>query len=317
MKTKDLCQCGSTDNRSDEYWGELSAPVEGLLMERVNGFYLYKIGFNVHPLVNMKQDQPNKDWFLPVYFAREAVKNYLTQKLFKAHLCQQSGMDLYRALDLLWEKFTPDGAISSDDANNISTAVTTFENVVAAELGTMDLYAVLGKEGYDTRVLIENGHKLFPDVLEKKVPEAVADIKDATRCIAFWLPTAAGFHLHRANESVLHHYWYAVAKTKDKLTLGTEKRYANMGDYLTEMKRRCIGDEKVITALQSLKDLHRNPLMHPEQSLDTVDDAIALLGAIQSVVVPMLAVIPDDSPAEFADSGLALTPDDRVVAVKP
>lgn len=50
-------------------------------------------------------------------------------------------------------------------------------------------------------------------------------------------------------------------------------------------------DPKVLAALDSIRQLHRNPLMHPEESLETVDDAIALHGAVHSVVVHMLKAI--------------------------
>jgi hypothetical protein len=44
--------------------------------------------------------------------------------------------------------------------------------------------------------------------------------------------------------------------------------------------------------LKDLKDLHRNPLIHPEHTLESVDQAIALLGSIQCVVVYMLKAVP-------------------------
>jgi hypothetical protein len=47
----------------------------------------------------------------------------------------------------------------------------------------------------------------------------------------------------------------------------------------------------VIAALQQLKDLHRNVLFHPEESLDT-DGAVALIGISQSVVSAMIQDIP-------------------------
>jgi hypothetical protein len=49
-----------------------------------------------------------------------------------------------------------------------------------------------------------------------------------------------------------------------------------MGDYLNEMNQKKIGDEKVKAALKDLKDLHRNPLIHPEHSLESADEAIVL-----------------------------------------
>jgi hypothetical protein len=136
---------------------------------------------------------------------------------------------------------------------------------------------LLRKRGYDTTDLIERGAVLFPDDL---------DIEQGARCLAFELPTAAGFHFHRANESVLHRYYDAVTNGKPRLSGW------NIGEYLAAFKAHQVGDPLVLSALKDLKDLHRNPLIHPEHTLESVDQAIALLGSIQCVVVYMLKAIP-------------------------
>lgn len=59
------------------------------------------------------------------------------------------------------------------------------------------------------------------------------------------------------------------------------------------LEQKKAGDPAVLSALKDMKDLHRNPLIHPEHFLETVDDAIALVGGIQAVVVPMLKAIPE------------------------
>ena len=66
----------------------------------------------------------------------------------------------------------------------------------------------------------------------------------------------------------------------------------NIGDYLSKLKELKKGDAKVLAALKDLKDLHRNPLVHPEHSLENADEAIALLGGVQAVIIPMLKEIP-------------------------
>jgi hypothetical protein len=150
----------------------------------------------------------------------------------------------------------------------------------------MPLYVVQPKAGYDTTVLIESGARCFPDDVWTKAPDAVSDLNQGTRCIAFELFTAAGFHLHRANEAVLRRYWDAVTKGAPR------PASRNMGDYLNEMNAKGVGDSKVKSALKDLKDLHRNPLIHPEHSLETADEAIALMNGIHNVIVYMLKEIP-------------------------
>src|SRR5207237_4692263 len=92
-----------------------------------------------------------------------------------------------------------------------------FEHVLGAEFGLMNMYLIQKIRGFTTTDLIVNGAVLFPEDLLFKVPEAELDITSATRCIAFELPTAAGFHLHRANESVLHRYYDAASSGAPRL----------------------------------------------------------------------------------------------------
>jgi len=65
-----------------------------------------------------------------------------------------------------------------------------------------------------------------------------------------------------------------------------------MGDYPAAMRDNKWGDGATLSALKDLKDLRRNPLIHPDHSLESVDDAIALLGSIHACVVRMLKVLP-------------------------
>src|SRR6266540_3087193 len=87
------------------------------------------------------------------------------------------------------------------DVYSITSALTAFEAVVGAELALTPLYVVQPKAGFDTGVLIESGSRCFPDDVWTKAPDAIPDLTQGTRCIAFELFTAAGFHLHRANEA--------------------------------------------------------------------------------------------------------------------
>src|SRR5262249_26090162 len=68
------------------------------------------------------------------------------------------------------------------------------------------------EEGTRYRPDDQCGSVAFPTDMGTKVPASIADAQQAMKCIVFELPTAAGFHLHRANESVLRCYWDAVTK---------------------------------------------------------------------------------------------------------
>lgn len=64
-----------------------------------------------------------------------------------------------------------------------------------------------------------------------------------------------------------------------------------MGTYARKLEELKKGDKKTIAALKQLTELHRNPLIHPNDAL-TLEDAKALMGMCQSVVSAMLKEIP-------------------------
>ena len=174
---------------------------------------------------------------------------------------------------------------------SLLTELNTFENALLAEASMADAYYVLEKEPYSTLALITKGASLFPPNTLVKVPEAERDLNEVGKCIAFELPTAAAFHIHRATEAVLRRYWTAVSGNLPKPKLRT------IGVYLAAMKKNKCGDGKVIAALSQMNELHRNPTIHPEDML-SLDEAIALLGIANSVVAAMLKEIPDVQPEQ-------------------
>ena len=256
-------------------------------MIRVDGYFLYRTGFAIHSLSDVEPSDDYGKWLVRFSNARDALRALFAQSVFAPKTSEDAGYELYKLLDDHLQNPDSDLQIAQKDVDAIKNTLVKFEHILSAELGTIDLYLILQKRGYDTKSLIDNGIALFPPDLPTKVPKAVPDINDATRCIAFKLPTAAGFHLHRANESVLDRYYDAVGEPAKK------PKSRNMGDYLRALDDQNAGDEKVRSALRSVKDFHRNPLIHPEHTLETIDEAIALLNSIHTVVVPMLAEIPD------------------------
>jgi hypothetical protein len=183
------------------------------------------------------------------------------------------------------------------DAYALNTAATEFETIFKGELHFSDAYFVVRKSGFETVVLIANGEKLFPDDLMAKAPGVIKDVQGAGKCIAFELGTAAGFHLLRAVEGVLRLYFDVVSKGHKR------PKNRNIGSYLNLMGQLNVGNPKIISALTQLKDLHRNPLMHPEGHL-TTDQAIGLWGISRSLISAMLDVIPNPAPSsEIAAAG--------------
>ena len=262
-------------------------------MKRVDGSFLYNLGAALHPLATIKPEQSFLKGFPVVYSAQFWLDAFLNKSIFKPKTSYAKGHALLTLLDEAWEKGMNEQTSTeeiSTNAYNIQEGLRQFETVLTAELGLEDLYLVFQKRGYDNEALINNAMRLFPEDLAEKVPTAEFDIKQAGKCIAFELCTAAGFHLHRANEAVLHRYY-------DVVTDGAKRpENRTMGAYITALEAKKCGDAKALAALKSLKDLDRNPLIHPDESvepIESIDDAIALLNSVHTAIVHMLKAIPE------------------------
>ena len=161
-----------------------------------------------------------------------------------------------------------------------------FREVFLAELNILPSFLVMEKEGYDIDILIHDGSKLFPPSILQKCPESAPDMNEASKALAFELPTACGFHVFRVTEAVLKRYWDHVSSGKDRSKLHS------IGSYAKELEKQNYGEKKIWEALKQLADLHRNPVIHPEAILD-VEEAIETLGIARSVIGAMLRVMPE------------------------
>ena len=150
----------------------------------------------------------------------------------------------------------------------------------------MNTYFVTQKSGYDTASLLLLGENFFPTELTLKVREAVFDVREATRCIAYELPTACGFHLFRALEAVIRKYYTHVTGG------AAAPKSRNIAVYLEALKKADKGDPKVLGILKQISDLHRNPLIHPE-AVFSMEDAAGALGIVRSAMSSMLVGMPN------------------------
>lgn len=167
----------------------------------------------------------------------------------------------------------------------VNGRLTEFETLLRAELANANVYAVDKKQAFDTETIIFFGESAFPARMAELGEHVIQDAKSAMRCIAFELPTAAAFHLHRLNEVVLGLYW-------DHVTEKPRPKNPTLGAYIAELKKEANPDENVLSALDQIRGLHRNPTMHADYTYATTEEAIALFGIVASAISYMLSTIP-------------------------
>lgn len=265
----------------------------GGAMIRISLTYLYDLGVSFSRLrEELREGRPLSEVRYVLSEAEDDLGTLFHPQAIYAYALRGSSHDATMLFEAIKKITTqPDQTRPLDflDVFSIKNALEKFETVLRAEMRAADAYFVSKKGGYDTTDIITRAEVLFPDDLTLKAPEAVVDIQEAGKCIAYELGTAAGFHLLRANESVLLRYFDTVAGE------GKRPANANLGVLLKRMSELNVGDSKVLAVLTQIKDLHRNPLFHPQDQL-TVDQAINLLGIVRSAVSAMLDAIPLPAP---------------------
>lgn len=275
---------------------------KGNAMHRVDAYYLYSVATQIHPLAELKlnwSEKPKKlttgDVMSACYVAESALTGLVERSDFKLRTCRDAADALIIAARMFRHRHYKDTHEDAEDPEptevlDLQAKVRTFETIFAAELALYPVYVVKQKGGFDTAVLVERGWKCFPASIWVKAPSAIPDLKEGAKCLAFEVYTAAAFHLHRANESILRRYW-------DKVTSSTpHPSTPNIGVYLREMDRLGVGDSITKSALRDLKDQHRNPLIHPDHSIKDADEAIALMNGVHNSVTRMLIEIPEIEP---------------------
>jgi hypothetical protein len=178
----------------------------------------------------------------------------------------------------------PDRLLSQEESQRAYTLWTRFEVIIQNEFANLHTYLVPQKLGYDTTTLISSGATLLDEETRSIIPpEAIEDMNQAGRCLAFDIATAAGFHIVRATESVIRLY-FKKATGKE---LAKNKR--NWGAYIKGLEE-ADADKRITTFLNHIRESYRNPITHPEDTL-TPTEAQSLLGVCVSAISQMAAAI--------------------------
>jgi len=152
-------------------------------------------------------------------------------------------------------------------------------------VGSLPSYFVTQKGDRDTLTLLDHPGRMFPDDLAVKVPEANYDVAEAGKALCFEVATACGYHVFRATEAVLRRYYSHVTGGK------AHPKVRNIMVYVRAIRDAKCGDEKILSVIEQMSKLHRNPIAHPEVAL-TMDEALSTLGMARSVITAMLAALP-------------------------
>lgn len=255
-------------------------------MQRVNQYQFYDFAVYLHPITQLLTTAKVSESMWPLYRAKTWVQYFLENRVVPLVVCRPYGFRLVAEIDNVIPADFPVAAPADGEseigfrARVISDATREFETVLAAELQALDTYFISQKGIYSTPDLIERADNALDEDVRRIInPEAVKDFKQAGRCLAFDLPTAAGFHAMRATENVLRQYHkVAVPSSSSGST-------PEMATCINELKKAG-ADEKTMAVIDQIRDLHRNTIMHPEVFLSP-SEGLRLFDIAKSAISAM------------------------------
>ena len=141
-----------------------------------------------------------------------------------------------------------------------------FEKAFEREYRNLDVFTMMKKGIYDTRLLMHHPEEELPERLRKFLPkQTLDDWKDAGRCLAFETPTACAFHICRGTEALMIGYYEALTKHPWEFPKKDWKIYIE--------QLGVEGAPKIITTrLDEIRDMDRNAYTHPEKTV-SLDEA--------------------------------------------
>lgn len=165
------------------------------------------------------------------------------------------------------------------DLAGVKQAVTTLESVLRNDMPDIASYVVSQKGIFRTDDLIANAENHLSAKVRASLPEqACDDIRAAGKCLAYELPTACAFHLWRAVETVVVHYYRQLSGK----TLREGGVSQNWGAYIKALQD-ANAEKKITEFLDHIRSEYRNPQTHPDEKV-SVEEAQGLLSVALSVI---------------------------------
>lgn len=256
-------------------------------MELINLRTIYQWGLNLAPLSRLTEVRVR--WRLKGILRESSpwLDGILNSPALR--VCRNDGTalmdrmtELHSEIPIGDEEEDPDMSPYWNGQYEVSRLAERFTSVLAAELESLESFFVSQKAAYSTSMLINQAESVLPQsALNRLPPNSIQDIQESGKCLAFNTPTAAGFHILRATEAVMHEY-YLVACTPPN-----SRRLANWGRYVAALRRNTDPSVlKVASLLDQIRDLDRNPIMHPRAFLDA-DEALSIFELAKSAIILM------------------------------
>lgn len=153
--------------------------------------------------------------------------------------------------------------LSAQLAQELSNIMNQIRYTLDAEIQGVEAFITSPKR-YDIDNLLNNINALFtPEIFEEFHDIAKIDFIEAGKCIAFERATAAAFHILRATEANLRHYYEAMVKQN-------RIKSRMWGPIVQDLRNKAKTKKHIAlnNHLDNIRVSFRNPTQHPEALYD-------------------------------------------------
>lgn len=252
-------------------------------MKRLNVLEFFQLGERIGSLGRLTSQKATRGaLFFEIMDVRQAVNTFIEQETFS--LARDDARELYEALNQFVDEHVVEKRDNKDssfkDLNeeletwhfaSIRKAMEHLTHVFQSECRSAETYFIEPKLIYDTSALIGRAsQKIHRSIFGFVQKDALSEIDEAGRCFALEAYTASGFHALRGLELVMGDYYEAIDPSK-KTSFNSWSDYINGFEKLEKTKEERgtkFPSRKVISMLDRIRQLDRNPLMHPRDTLD-------------------------------------------------
>lgn len=259
---------------------------------KIDAALFYHLGATIVPLTHPRSPTATVGDLLDMVVARPFLLWFVSAEqraIPVSSSCLDAGKALIFAIDALFgpvvlsKDVTDAKALRAEPhlVYNITTAAATFASILRSEISELETYLFAEAGTHSVAKLLRRAEATFMGLEGELPPEVVSEIREWGKCVAYELPTAAGFHILRATELMIIHYLDRVSPGITASILDPSWK-----TYIDALRRAKCADT-ITSSLHQIRNLYRNRVIHPEEIL-TAPQSEAISGVAKAAIYSLV-----------------------------
>lgn len=242
---------------------------------RPHEFYLAAV--YLHPVLELP-DESDRNLYISRIVGARCALSVFTGGIIDAVLPLSKKRADWLMRDIDRVTFNKDIVMGLPNLESLKDAIRKFETVLDEEISAAPIFCLERIGNLSTDSLLEGASKGYaPNVLKILPPNYLAEIDESGRCLGFERATASGYHILRAVELTIRRYLLLIPGF-----VMPRLNRQNWGEFIDLLNKNG-ASKPVIDTLHNIKVNYRNPLMHPEDTLE-LREAISLFCVCQGMI---------------------------------